>query len=170
MSDHLLQNPLLENHTLPPFDEIQAEHVVPAISSLVQQNLSQLDELSRANDYRSVVGALEEMNDRLAQAWSPVSHLNAVVSDDALRDAYNEAKLIVSSYHTQVAQHEGLYQACLRIHENTEAMTMLGEAEKLSEWQAVKHQWRHRDRVLFATLGAILPLLLILVLVEFVFS
>jgi hypothetical protein len=45
---------------------------------------------------------------------------------------------------------------------------MLGPAQKLSEWQAMRHQWRHRDRVLFATLGAVLCLLLILVLVEFV--
>jgi hypothetical protein len=43
---------------------------------------------------------------------------------------------------------------------------MLGAAEKLSEWQAIKHQWRHRDRVQLATLGAVLCLLAILLVVE----
>jgi hypothetical protein len=33
---------------------------------------------------------------------------------------------------------------------------LLAEDRRLSEWQAMRHQWRHRDRVLMATLGAIL--------------
>ncbi len=58
-----------------------------------------------------------------------------------------------------------------RLYEEGEVQTwlapMLQPARKLSEWQAMRHQWRHRDRVLMATLGAILFLMLIAVLLEF---
>ena len=40
-----MTNPLLLNSPLPPFKEIQAEHVEPAISELISLNLKSIDEL-----------------------------------------------------------------------------------------------------------------------------
>ena len=32
---------------------------------------------------------------------------------------------------------------------------LLKDAERLGEWQTIKHQWKHRDRLLFSALSAI---------------
>ena len=86
-------NPLLEPHTLPPFSRIEVAHVEPAITQLITRNKSAIDALlatvGDAPSWESLPGAIEALEDELAQAWSPVSHLNSVCNSDALRAAYN---------------------------------------------------------------------------------
>lgn len=47
---------------------------------------------------------------------------------------------------------------------------LLRDSVALNEWQTLKHQFRHRDRVLLATVGAIVFIGFILLLIEFVFK
>ncbi|QEA38075.1 oligopeptidase A [Pistricoccus aurantiacus] len=109
-------NPLLEAHTLPPFAEIQPEHVVPAIEQLLEENRAAIERLvAQANQqtptWDSLVAPLEELNDRLSQAWSPVSHLNSTMNSQALREAHQACLGKLSAYGTWLGQHEGLFRA-----------------------------------------------------------
>src|SRR5690606_10727043 len=51
------------------------------------------------------------LDDRLEQAWAPVSHLNAVCNNEALREAYNTGVALITEYNTEVSQDARLYQA-----------------------------------------------------------
>ncbi|GED23740.1 oligopeptidase A [Halomonas halmophila] len=109
-------NPLLEAHSLPPFAEIQPEHVVPAVESLLAENRRAIDALvaraeQEAPRWESLAAPLEALNDRLARAWSPVSHLNGTMNNPALRDAYEQSLGMLSDYTTWLGQHEGLFRA-----------------------------------------------------------
>ena len=84
-------NPLLTNPELPPFAAIDVEHIEPAVDILLQQCRDNLQQVLQANQqgavtWQSLVAPLEEMDDRLNKAWSPVSHLHAVCNSDALRE------------------------------------------------------------------------------------
>jgi len=57
-----------------------------------------------------VVG-LDEMNDRLSRAWSPVSHLNAVCNNPELRKAYEACLPKLSAYFTELGQNPELFAA-----------------------------------------------------------
>lgn len=108
-------NPLLETHILPPFGEIQPDHVVPAIERILDENRSAIDRLAeRATQenptWESLALPLEELNDRLSQAWSPVSHLNGTMNTPALREAYQACLGKLSDYGTWLGQHEGLFR------------------------------------------------------------
>ncbi|CAG7856273.1 partial oligopeptidase A, partial [biofilm metagenome] len=46
-----------------------------------------------------------------SKAWSPVSHLNSVMNNDELREAYNDCIPKLSEYATEMGQHEGLFKA-----------------------------------------------------------
>ncbi len=110
------RNPLLESHHLPPFGEIQPDHVVPAIEQILDENRSAIDRLAeQANretpTWQSLAAPIEELNDRLSQAWSPVSHLNGTMNSPALRDAYQACLGKLSEYGTWLGQHEGLFRA-----------------------------------------------------------
>ncbi|MCA1770200.1 MAG: oligopeptidase A [Halomonas sp.] len=110
------RNPLLEPHLLPPFDAIRPEHVVPAIEELLAENRTAIEALvARAEaetpDWESLASPLESLNDRLAQAWSPVSHLNGTMNSPELRDAYQACLGKLSEYSTWLGQHEGLFRA-----------------------------------------------------------
>ena len=109
-----MTNPLLEQNRLPAFSRILPEHVEPAIDELLADNRRRiaqlLDGLQQA-DWSSLVEPIEEWEDRLERAWSPVSHLNAVVNSEELRAAYNACLPKLSDYGTEMGQNEDLYAA-----------------------------------------------------------
>ncbi|GAA5170267.1 MULTISPECIES: oligopeptidase A [Halomonadaceae] len=129
-------NPLLESHTLPPFGEIQPDHVVPAVEQLLDENRSAIDRLAeQANcetpTWQSLAAPIEELNDRLSQAWSPVSHLNGTMNSPALRDAYQACLGKLSEYATWLGQHEGLFRA-YRALKDSPAYAELNPAQQRS--------------------------------------
>ncbi|MGD8711057.1 MAG: oligopeptidase A, partial [Ectothiorhodospiraceae bacterium] len=135
-----MTNPLLDTDTLPRFSEIRPEHVEPAIDEVLADNRRGLEELLGATDdytWDNLVAPLEAMEDRLGKAWSPVSHMNAVVNTEALRKAYNACLPKLSRYHTELGQNTRLYQAFRHIREN-------GEYDHLSraQQQTVDHALR----------------------------
>ena len=111
-------NPLLEKHELPPFSRIEPVHVEPAIRHLIERNkqaIEQLLDASSQHTWESLLQPIEEMEDELAQAWSPVSHLNSVCDSPELRDAYNACLPLLSEYATWMGQHTRLCQAYQQI-------------------------------------------------------
>ncbi|MDN3555703.1 oligopeptidase A [Halomonas maura] len=109
-------NPLLDSHSLPPFAEIRPEQVVPAIETLLAENRRAIEDLvaraeREAPSWESLAAPLEALNDRLSRAWSPVSHLNGTMNNEALRGAYEKSLGLLSDYSTWLGQHEGLFRA-----------------------------------------------------------
>jgi len=118
-----MSNPLLSTDGLPHFSEIRPEHVKPAIAGLLAEGRAQVEQLLASNtaySWDNLVEPLEEMDDRIGRAWSPASHMNAVVNTEALRHVYNECLPLLSEYGTELGQHEGLYQAFRQIADGDE--------------------------------------------------
>ena len=113
-----MSNPLLEKHALPPFSRIEAAHVEPAVRQLIERNKQAIEDLLAANSvytWDKLLQPIEEMEDELAQAWSPVSHLNSVRNSDALRETYNACLPLLSEYSTWMGQHTALCDAYQQI-------------------------------------------------------
>ena len=109
-----MTNPLLDTSSLPRFDEIAPEHVVPAVEHLINRNRQQLDELlDNPKDavFNDVVVPVEEMGHELNRVWSPVRHLQSVLGSKAWRDAYNDALPLLTDYGTELSQNARLQQA-----------------------------------------------------------
>ena len=118
-----MSNPLLENRDLPAFSAIKPEHVEPAIDRILADNRAALADLLQANKtytWDNLAGPIEDMDDRLNKAFSPVSHLNAVMNNEALRAAYNACLPKLSEYHTELGQNEDLFQAYKQIADGPE--------------------------------------------------
>ena len=70
-----MENPLLEDHAYPAFSRIEPEHVEPAIDALIADGrrlIAALTENTDAASWDRFVQPIEEEDDRLARAWSPV--------------------------------------------------------------------------------------------------
>jgi oligopeptidase A len=109
-----MNNPLLENSELPQFSHIKPEHIEPAIEQLLSDAQSNVEQLLAEHDsysWENLIAPLDEVEDRINKAWSPVSHMNSVVNNDSLRDAYNACLPKLSAYSTEMGQHEGLFNA-----------------------------------------------------------
>ena len=127
-----MSNPLLETHELPPFSAIQPEHVEPAISQLIDANRNHLQALLSSLQqptWDNLVAPLEAQGDLLEQAWSPVSHLNAVCNNDVLRTAYNNSLALLTEYSTEVSQNTELYNAYQKLADSEE-YAQLTQAQK----------------------------------------
>jgi len=108
-----MSNPLLEAHVLPPFKSIAPEHAVPAVEAILAEGRAAIALLAEAGEpsWASLPARMEDLDDRLSQAWSPVSHLNAVVNSPAWREAYNACLPMLSAYGTELGQNAGLCNA-----------------------------------------------------------
>lgn len=107
------QNPLLSSSEFPAFDQIQPQHILPALEEILAENRTGIATLlqSQPEQWRDLVAALEEMDDRLDRMWSPISHLNGVADSPELREAYEQALPLLSAYGTEMGQNPELFAA-----------------------------------------------------------
>jgi oligopeptidase A len=122
-SEHLMNNPLLEFQDLPPFSQILPDHVEPAIDQLLADSKQQIDDLVTSTHHYSwenFIQPLEEIQDRINKVWSPVSHLNAVMNNEALRTAYNNCLAKITAFHTDLSQDKRIYKGYHDIKSDTE--------------------------------------------------
>lgn len=118
-----MTNPLLQTTGLPAFSRITPEDIVPAIDNVLAENRALLDDLlanKQQLDWDTLVPALDEMDEKLHRAWSPVTHLNAVKNNMQLRKAYNAALPKLTDYETELGQHPGLYKAFQRLADSND--------------------------------------------------
>jgi oligopeptidase A len=129
-----MSNPLLANTELPLFSEIKPEHVVPAIDQLLAEARATVEScLNATTDYswKNLVEPIENAEDRLGKAWSPVSHMNSVVNSDELREAYNACLPKLSAYSTEMGQNEALFKAYKSIAESEEYASLDTAQQKI---------------------------------------
>jgi len=120
---------------LPLFSSIDAQSTKPAIEKAIAQCKQDIDDVVASKDYsyKNLVHRLEESDDKLSKMFSPVSHMNSVVSSDALREAHDACLPLLSEYGTWVGQHEGLYNAYIALQQSDEFSTLSQEQQKVVE-------------------------------------
>ncbi|MCK5829087.1 MAG: oligopeptidase A [Methylococcales bacterium] len=122
-----MNNPLLESSTLPQFSKIKPEHITPAIDTLLAEARAVVNQQLQANSiytWGNLIEPIENSEDKLNKAWSPISHMNSVVNTDELRDAYNACLSKLSEYSTEMGQNKALYSAYKQISESNHYLSL----------------------------------------------
>lgn len=99
---------------LPQFSSIDTTHFVSQLDTLLQQNLTHIDNILSKNKlftWQNLMHPLESMEDSIERFWSPFTHLHAVVNTPALRDCYQACLPKLTAYHTAIGQNRTLYDA-----------------------------------------------------------
>jgi oligopeptidase A len=131
---------LPESKDLPLYGDIKADAVLPALEQCLKDNRSLLDSLIREvgkPSWDNFIRPLEVAENNLNRLWSPVSHLNAVVNTDELREAYNAALPILSGYSTEMGQHTDFFKA-MRLIKESQVEPPLNAAQQKSLDDALK--------------------------------
>lgn len=129
-----MTNPLLETTVLPVFSQIKPEYIQPALEQAIANCREKIEQVTSQNNqftWDNLVAPLEEVDDKLSQLWSPISHLNSVMSTDELRAAHDACLPLLSDYGTWVGQHQGLYQAYKELRDSSE-FSQLTQAQKMT--------------------------------------
>lgn len=127
----MTSNALQDLSGLPRFSEISPEQIKPAVEQSIIDCKKCVETLLLQTTYTwdNFIAPLDEQDDKLSRIWSPVSHMNSVVSSDELRDAHDACLPLLSEYGTWVGQHKGLYDAYLQIQQRKD-FTQLTEAQQ----------------------------------------
>ena len=116
------KNPLLVGKGLPPFSEIKAEHVEPAITQILEeleQGVSKLKE-NVTPTWSGLVEPLTELEERLGWSWGIVGHLMSVKNSPELREAYEKMQPEIVKFYNKLSQSKPLYEAFKGIKQGAE--------------------------------------------------
>jgi oligopeptidase A len=123
--------PIENTDGLPMFSAILPEQIKPAVERAIAHCKTVIEQVVESGDtsYANIVEAIDEADDKLGKIWSPVSHMNSVVSSDELREAHDACLPLLSEFGTWVGQHEGLYNAYKALRDSSE-YTQLKESQQ----------------------------------------
>ncbi|MEA5535261.1 M3 family metallopeptidase [Crocosphaera sp. XPORK-15E] len=124
-------NPLLIGKGLPPFDQIKAEQVIPAMTELLPELDSKLTEFeaSVTPSWEGLVEPLTEIEEKLTWTWGIIGHLMGVKNSPELREAYEKVQPQVVEFINKLSQSKPIYQAFKTLKES-EAFNSLENAQK----------------------------------------
>ena len=149
-----MTNPLLAPVALPLFDQIQPEHVSPAMDALLARAETALAEVTQdsfAANWTDISRVLDVATENLSRAWGAVSHLNSVADTPELRAAYNAALPRVTEFWTRLGADERLYAKYKAIN-----VSSLNPEQRQAHKNAVRNfvlsgaELQGQDRVRFA--------------------
>ncbi|MCO1333056.1 M3 family metallopeptidase [Microbulbifer sp. OS29] len=124
-----MSNPLLNIPLLPPFEKLEPELVEPAIAELVKTCEQTLQQGLKAPSWENTLVPLEQAQDQLNKAFSPVSHLNSVLSGQ-WRAPYEAGLTQVTAYWTELGQNRALY----------DVYRQLAQSAEFENWQQPRKQ------------------------------
>ncbi|HSF74280.1 MAG TPA: M3 family peptidase, partial [Microcoleus sp.] len=102
----IADNPLLIGQGLPPFDAIEPEHVVPAVTQLLTELEASLADLESSVEptWSGLVEPLQRLGERLNWSWSIVGHLMGVKNSPELRSAHETVQPEVVKFWSKLSQ------------------------------------------------------------------
>jgi oligopeptidase A len=114
-------NPLLTPHDTPLFSSINAEHIQPALDSIIADNQQAIERLlaTETASWDNFIQPFEDLDERLSKMWDTVSHLNSVLDDEVFRENYRNCLPIISDYATSLAQNENIFQKYQSVRDST---------------------------------------------------
>ncbi len=101
-------------HNLPDHQAIAASEVAPFIDKMIENHQSEIELIvSSAKSeptWDNLMMPVESLKVEQNDAWAPISHLNAVVSNDELRKAHDDAIQKLTEHSTRLSQSRPLYE------------------------------------------------------------
>ena len=130
-----INNPLVETHTLPPFQHISPSHVLPAFETLLSNYETSINEVESKIINGEIKGwrlfeELETIEQPVGDAWSVVSHLQGVKNSDDLRKAHQKVLPNYVKTMTVTTQSVPIYNALEAIKGNEDEWKSLANAQK----------------------------------------
>ena len=117
-----MNNPILEQITIPLFDKIKSHHLVPAIQKIIIDNETTIKNIENIQDSEisyEFVKELSKIDYRLSNAWSQIGHLNSVCNSEEFRVEYNKCKDLITDYYSNISQNVKVFNLYVKLKESS---------------------------------------------------
>lgn len=128
----------MPNLNLPTFSTLNAENLKISVEADLQAGNDFLDALqnrtskpSSADEALADIIKLETLDNQIERSWGLLSHLNSVMSSDAIREAHHAVLPLLSAYGTRQGQHQQLF-ACYQLLKNSHQFSDFSNARQRS--------------------------------------
>lgn len=124
---------------LPQFSKIQVDRIKIDLEKIILNNRQLIQNLLKQNEFTwdNLVQPIEDMRVELDNFWAVISHLQAVLSTDALRVVFETCLLCITAYFTEVGTNKDLYKAYKKI-KDSDAFHNLSRPKKKSINNAIR--------------------------------
>ena len=118
----ITKNPLLIGKGLPPFDQVKAEQVVPAMTQILEELEQEVTKLENnvTPTWEGLVEPLTAIEERLGWTWGIVGHLMSVKNSPELREAYETVQPEIVKFYNKLSQSKPLYEAFKGLRNSTD--------------------------------------------------
>ena len=129
----------MKRNNLPDFNDIDTCQILPELNHLIETARSSLADALKGNlfTYDSLVALREEVEDNINNFWSPISQLQAVCNEEALREVYDKGLLEITRLQTEMDQDSDLLVAYEEIKKSS-AFAELSIAKQKAVTNAIK--------------------------------
>jgi oligopeptidase A len=131
----LPSNPLLTGEGLPPFDQIEPRHVVPAVRHVLAEAEKRLEELEQnvIPTWSGTIEATDAIERPFEFAWGPVTHLFGVKNSPELREAYDDVLGDMVAFGLRLKQSEPIFRALKAIKDGDDWTLLEGVQRRVIE-------------------------------------
>lgn len=113
----------MATNSLPAFSTFTPATVKADLEALLNKNRQRIQALvanTQQPTWDNFIAPMQEWDDELNKAWSPVGHLNSVMNNDELREAYNACLPLLSQYSTELGQNQALCELYKKLQASPE--------------------------------------------------
>ncbi len=116
-----IDNPLLIGKGLPPFNQVEVHHIVPAFEKLLPELETKLAHLETnvTATWSGLVEPITEIEEALGWSWGIVGHLMGVKNSPELRTAYETIQPNLIKFINKLNQSQPLYLAFKTLADNS---------------------------------------------------
>ena len=123
-------------HGTYPFNEIHAEHYMPAFEEAMKQGLKEIDDIVNnpaAPTYKNTIEAYEKSGEMLTIVAGCFYNLTSAETNDTLQQIEMELSPKMSEYSATIRLNEGLFQRIKAVYEQRDKLKLNKAQYKLLE-------------------------------------
>ncbi|QJC34856.1 M3 family metallopeptidase [Enterobacteriaceae endosymbiont of Donacia piscatrix] len=123
-----MNNPLLSNFLLPPFNQITDDCMVPAIIITINNMKKKINKILENNknnyNWANFCQKILELEENLYRIFAPISNLNYVNNNKKIRKNYEIISKIITDYDIWFKQNLNIYKAYIYMQKNQNILNL----------------------------------------------
>lgn len=128
-----MENPLLSNEQFAQYDQIKAEHFVPAMEELIKIAKKETEELIGFKGERTFDNTMipaMETDEKISKVISPMSQLYSTMTSPEINEAFQKTMQLYTEFNNEMSMNPDNYKMCKDYALTEEAKNLTGEKKR----------------------------------------